>query len=121
MMSEYLENLLRSTQAASVTELFLWVLIGIFIFSIFCAVMCKGSRFTAYTPNLLTSIGILGTFVGIVIGLLAFDPADIDNSISLLLDGLKTAFITSLAGMGLSIIYKIFASSEKFVGSFRYG
>lgn len=111
MMSSYLENLLSNTQAAVVTELFIWVLLGIFVFSIFCLVICKGSKFTAYTPNLLTSIGILGTFVGIVIGLMAFDPKDIDNSISLLLDGLKTAFITSLVGMGSSIVYKMLSTT----------
>lgn len=31
------------------------------------------------TPNLLTTLGILGTFVGIVIGLIGFDIADINT------------------------------------------
>lgn len=44
--------------------------------------------------------------MGIVAGLLEFDTANIDGSIGPLLDGLKTAFITSLAGMLLSIVYK---------------
>ena len=56
---------------------------------------------------MLTTIGILGTFVGIVIGLLDFRPTDVDSSIGRLLDGLKTAFITSLVGMLLSVIYKV--------------
>ena len=110
-MSHYLEQSLRNAQAADVTELFLWVLLGIFVTSIFCSFICKASRFTAYTPNLLTSVGILGTFAGIVIGLMAFDPSDIDHSISLLLDGLKTAFITSLAGMGSSIVFKVLSTT----------
>jgi DNA anti-recombination protein RmuC len=70
--------------------------------------------FIHYTPNLLTSIGILGTFVGIVIGLLEFDVSDIDSSIGSLLEGLKTAFITSLAGMSLAILFKILDSSGLF-------
>src|SRR5690606_34257188 len=67
--------------------------------------------FLQYTPTLLTSLGILGTFAGIIIGLLSFDPDNIDGSIALLLNGLKTAFITSLAGMALSIAFKALVSS----------
>ncbi|PVZ64478.1 hypothetical protein DC094_19385 [Pelagibaculum spongiae] len=44
--------------------------------------------------------------MGIVAGLLEFDTANIDNSIGPLLEGLKTAFITSLSGMLSSILYK---------------
>ena len=54
-------------------------------------------------PNLLSTLGVLGTFLGITIGLIGFDPADLDNSIPILLDGLKTAFWTSLTGMLCSI------------------
>ena len=73
----------------------------------------KGPRFTAHTPTLLTSLGILGTFVGIVIGLLNFDPAptQLDASIEKLLNGLKTAFITSITGMGLGILFKALSTT----------
>ena len=54
-------------------------------------------------PNLLSTLGVLGTFLGITIGLMGFDPTNLDNSIPVLLDGLKTAFWTSLTGMGCSI------------------
>lgn len=47
------------------------------------------------------ALGILGTFTGIIIGLLNFDTESIDTSIPVLLDGLKTAFITSIVGMFL--------------------
>jgi hypothetical protein len=62
--------------------------------------------FVEYAPSLMTSLGILGTFFGIVIGLLLFNPAEIDKSIESLLVGLKTAFITSLIGMGATITFK---------------
>ncbi len=68
-------------------------------------------RFTAYAPTLLTSLGILGTFTGIVIGLLNFDPAQLDASIGKLLDGLKTAFITSITGMGAGILFKVLSTT----------
>lgn len=63
-------------------------------------------HFVDYSPSFLTSLGIFGTFVGIVIGLLNFDPIHIDSSIQQLLAGLKTAFITSIAGILGSILIK---------------
>src|SRR5690606_6042084 len=68
----------------------------------------KGShgQFLEHAPAVLVSLGILGTFIGIVIGLLDFNAHDIKNSIEGLLDGLKTAFITSLVGMSLSLVLK---------------
>ena len=68
-------------------------------------------RFTAYAPTLLTSLGILGTFTGIVIGLLNFDPTQLDASIGKLLAGLKTAFITSIAGMFAGISFKALSTT----------
>ena len=52
--------------------------------------------------------GILLTFYGIWIGLAAFDTADIGGSIPLLLDGLKTAFGSSLIGLGTSLLINLF-------------
>lgn len=57
-------------------------------------------------PGLLTSLGVLGTFVGIVLGLLDFDPRNIDKSIDTLLEGLKTAFLTSIVGMISALLYQ---------------
>jgi len=51
----------------------------------------------------IISVGVLGTFVGIFIGLQGFDPADIQNSVNDILVGLKTAFFTSIVGMSVSI------------------
>jgi hypothetical protein len=58
-------------------------------------------------PNIAVSAGILGTFCGIYIGLQQFDVLDINGSIPSLLDGLKTAFITSIAGSIASILMKL--------------
>ncbi|MGR5448469.1 chemotaxis protein [Vibrio sp. PNB22_3_1] len=60
-------------------------------------------------PALLTSIGITGTFVGITIGLSQFSMAG-DSKVLLasaaeLLEGMKTAFYTSLAGLSTSAIF----------------
>ncbi|PMR72080.1 apolipoprotein A1/A4/E domain-containing protein [Billgrantia endophytica] len=110
-----LESFLRGQEAEGVTFLFFWLIISAFALAVICYRADKAKGFTHYTPNLLTSLGILGTFIGIVIGLLHFDPADIDSSITLLLGGLQTAFMTSLLGMAAAILYKIITTSAPFV------
>ncbi len=50
-------------------------------------------------PSLMSTLGVVGTFVGITAGLIAFNPNNLDASIPELLQGLKTAFFTSLLGM----------------------
>lgn len=67
-------------------------------------------RIVEYFPTFVSTLGVLGTFYGITKGLLAFDTADLDKSIPGLLDGLKTAFFTSLAGMVGSMILSAFIS-----------
>jgi len=57
--------------------------------------------------NEIVSLGVLGTFLGIAIGLYHFDATDIKRSLPLLLEGLKTAFITSGVGIFFSIIISI--------------
>lgn len=56
-------------------------------------------------PSVFTTLGILGTFVGIFVGLQDFDVHDITNSIPTLLEGMKSAFLTSIIGLILSIIF----------------
>lgn len=56
-------------------------------------------------PSMFTTIGILGTFGGIAYGLWFFNPEEIEKSIPTLLQGLKTAFFASIAGIALSIIF----------------
>lgn len=55
-------------------------------------------------PNAVSTLGVLGTFLGISLGLLCFNTQDLSTSIPQLLEGLKTAFFTSLAGMVGSLV-----------------
>jgi len=112
--AKILEELLKTTDAHQVTNLFLGIIVATFAISLFFALFGIGRKFIHYTSALLTSLGILGTFIGIVIGLLDFNPQDIDGSIELLLNGLKTAFITSLAGMGTAIVFQLIATTPIF-------
>lgn len=70
-------------------------------------------RIIEYFPTLVSTLGVLGTFWGITKGLMAFDTSDLDQSIPGLLDGLKTAFFTSLAGMIGSMFLSAFISRKQ--------
>ena len=63
--------------------------------------------------NEIVSLGVLGTFVGIAIGLFHFDVTHLKESMPLLLEGLKTAFITSGVGIFFSIIISIFKPQKE--------
>ncbi len=55
----------------------------------------------------IMSLGILGTFIGISIGLWEFDTAAIVASVPKLLSGLKIAFLTSVLGMFFSVLLAV--------------
>lgn len=61
-------------------------------------------RWIEFLPTAISSLGVLGTFAGITLGLWFFKENELEESIPFLLGGLKTAFFTSLAGMVGSII-----------------
>lgn len=66
-------------------------------------------------PDILTSLGILGTFVGLVMGLRSFDPSGYEQmagSITPLINGIKVAFITSIYGISLSLAFSFNLRSE---------
>jgi ABC-type transporter Mla subunit MlaD len=64
-------------------------------------------------PGMFVGLGILGTFVGLTLGISDFNFSSSDkilDSIETLIGGIKTAFLTSLHGISLSIL---FGYSEK--------
>lgn len=58
-----------------------------------------------FIPSLFTTLGILGTFLGIGVSLYLFNPNEIEKSIPEFLEGMKTAFFTSILGVIGSIIF----------------
>ena len=59
-------------------------------------------------PGTMTGLGILGTFLGLVLGISGFDTASteaITSSISGLLSGMGTAFLTSIVGVFFSLVF----------------
>ncbi|MCI5955379.1 MAG: MotA/TolQ/ExbB proton channel family protein [Clostridiales bacterium] len=62
-------------------------------------------------PGLLTSLGILGTFMGLMQGLTSVDFSNAQGtieSIPQLLSGMRFAFATSVAGIACSLMFNMF-------------
>lgn len=59
-------------------------------------------------PRTASVLGVLGTFIGIAIGLVRFNPSPeaIQSSVVDLLGGMTTAFVTSIVGMGMALWLK---------------
>nr|WP_227615802.1 anti-phage ZorAB system protein ZorA [Acinetobacter ursingii] len=71
--------------------------------------------FYKHIPGIITGVGIIATFLGLLFGLLAFDPAGdpakVQNSLALLLGGVGEAFMAS----GLAILIAMLITwKEKF-------
>ena len=72
-------------------------------------------RLLEMAPDIFTSLGILGTFVGLVWGLKNFEPTNYEamtTSVASLVDGIKVAFLTSIYGIAMSIVYTCGMKSE---------
>lgn len=76
-----LEHLLRSLNSDIVNTIFLFSMLIIFALGIGLARKGTQVDFVNYVPTLLTTAGIFGTFLGIVMGLLDFNQNNIEASI----------------------------------------
>ncbi len=72
--------------------------------------------FSDLFPGTMTALGILGTFIGLTIGLQKFDiggnTLDLNTNIAGLTDGIKIAFHTSIIGVFLSVVYNFIYSHD---------
>jgi len=79
-----------------------------------------GSRLLAAAPSFLVAIGVLGTFVGLTVGLVPLqiqgtaDSAKLVDGIQVLIQGAAVAFMTSVWGVALSLVLNFI---EKYVES----
>jgi ABC-type transporter Mla subunit MlaD len=72
------------------------------------------NRLLAAIPGILTAFGILGTFVGLQIGLSTLDfanPQNLNQSIVPLIQGAAVAFSTSVWGTAASVLFNFFEKS----------
>lgn len=71
-------------------------------------------RFCQILPGLMTAMGILGTFLGLAIGLTNFDfssSQSLEESIQIFISGINIAFYTSIYGIVISIYMNSFYNS----------
>ncbi|MGE6776466.1 anti-phage ZorAB system protein ZorA [Vreelandella titanicae] len=71
------------------------------------------SRLLAAAPAFLTAIGVLGTFLGLTLGLkgLQINAGDVEtlkDGISVMINGAAVAFMTSIWGVALSLLLNVF-------------
>lgn len=98
---QYLSTILQSTA----------FILGSFVCIAFVVPVLLKKRLTRdKLGSVVMTIGVLGTFLGVTVALYHFDVANIRESLPNLLSGLKTAFITSIAGMIAAIILKVSSS-----------
>jgi len=96
-----------------------FLLLGWFIFSVYYLRLAKNKpeKINPYIfesiPQIFPTIGILGTFIGIAYGLWSFNENKIEESIPPLIGGLKTAFLASIGGIVLSIIFSKFTAYKQ--------
>ncbi|MCG8620759.1 MAG: hypothetical protein MJE68_02005 [Proteobacteria bacterium] len=100
-----------SVSVENIFWLFLALIIAYFCLSFLCLLRNWQNTFfrslAANATTNLTSLGILGTFVGISAGLLEFDIQQINRSLPDLLEGLKIAFFSSIAGLSSALLFRI--------------
>lgn len=93
-----------------------WTLVlicSVLLLGLFFHLFRYSSNTAEVAPAILTSLGIFGTFLGVAIGLWHFDTSDIQGSVPQLMEGLKTAFWTSIAGLFAALTLKIRAAVEQ--------
>ena len=94
------------------TDIYVFIQILAFLFVVVFLILRKDRAVLVNTAaTILTVFGVLGTFIGIYMGLDSFntDPENMQNSIVSLLEGLKLAFKTSIYGIGSAFLLKLFA------------
>ena len=111
-LDELLVKSFQSIIGNNITLFFTLVILVIFLIVLFYPKSNLGKHFSPSATSILPTIGVLGTFVGVFIALQNFNFDNIDSSMSLIVEGLKVAFITSIFGLSTGIIIKLVQSSK---------
>ncbi len=106
---DFLWRIFSALWDSDISQVFL-VAIVVYFFAALIAINRHHAAIRALVENApsgMTSLGILGTFVGIFYGLLDFDTQNINQSVPGLLNGLKVAFGTSILGLAAAILFRL--------------
>lgn len=104
-----LQRMIFALWGNDVSRAFSIAIITYFIFAVLFANSTgrRARALIAAAPASMASLGILGTFLGVFLGLLDFDIRTINRSVPLLLEGLKVAFGTSILGLFGAVTYRM--------------
>ena len=106
-----IQVILQGFWSNEISRSFSIVIVFIFFFALFSPLFsAKNSKISTLipiAPGILSSLGILGTFVGVFFGLLDFDIRNINQSLPELLEGLKIAFGTSILGLTGAVLLRV--------------
>ncbi len=109
-----------STSTSQLNIYFIGFILFLMAWDFFTFVNNKGLNHRSFRNEVVT-VGIFGTFFGILLGLYNFNVDDISGSIPPLLEGMKLAFVTSIAGMlsslAITIVQKAFPSPYSKTGN----
>lgn len=103
VLNEYLNEYIKEKQAADVNGTVRPDVANFINENIISGIIHR--EITDQIGNAMTGLGILGTFIGLTMGLETFNSQDAINSTPELLNGIKVAFYTSIFGVVGSIIY----------------
>lgn len=109
-IQDFISNLLRSIKVDQITEGCLTIIVVTFLVYTVIQYRHPDGDYRGTGSTTLTSLGIAGTFVGILMGLQDFDFTNLQQGITVLLEGLKTAFYTSVTGLGCAILFQTIAA-----------
>ena len=114
-LNRIVEGLLNNPVSAAFT----YIIIGYLAFALLNVRAGQSSEKTRavvdLAPTALTTLGILGTFTGIFLGLLDFDIRTINKSVPALIEGLKVAFGTSILGLASALVFKVIAKLLRYL------
>jgi hypothetical protein len=99
-----------SAYASGSSEIFSDPITNLIVLIILGVAVVLHVRYDRYTinhgPEILTTIGIFGCFLGIAFAMLKFNPENVTQSVPDLLNGVKTAFIASVFGVAAALTVK---------------
>ncbi len=111
-LNELIITAVGSVLGNNISLTFVIIILTIFIVVLFFSKTYFGRLLSSSATTVLPSIGILGTFVGVFIALLNFKQNNIEGSMTLIINGLQVAFVTSIFGLLTGIIVKLVQSKK---------
>ena len=106
-LMNFLGNVTIDGRFTNFVVLVVLVVFGFCFIALFMRRKAWAKGLVTNATTLITSTGIFFTFFGIFVGLQGFNTNQIDQSIEQLLGGMKIAFLSSVLGLGLALLFRV--------------